>query len=43
MTEPLVLLGRWAWGSNFIDINNDGLEDLFVANGFVTNEDTKDL
>ena len=28
--------GRWAWGSNFVDLNNDGWEDLLVANGFLT-------
>lgn len=38
-----VTMGRWAWSSNFMDINNDGLEDLFVANGYVTNEKTDDL
>lgn len=27
---------RWAWGSNFIDINNDGWDDVVVANGMVT-------
>ena len=41
--EADVTLGRWAWGSNFLDINNDGLEDLVVANGFVTGSNTKDL
>ena len=38
-----VTMGRWAWSSNFVDFNNDGLEDIFVVNGFMTNEDTKDL
>ncbi len=38
-----VTLGRWAWSSNFIDMNNDGWHDLFVCNGYVTNEDTRDL
>jgi hypothetical protein len=33
----------WAWSSNFIDINNDGWEDLVVANGYITTEDTGDL
>ena len=38
-----VTMGRWAWGSNFIDLNNDGWEDLMVANGYATAEDTGDL
>lgn len=36
--------GRWAWGSNFVDINNDGWRDLVVANGMVTGtQDSGDL
>jgi hypothetical protein len=31
-----VTMGRWAWGSRFVDLNNDGWEDLLVANGFIT-------
>lgn len=31
--------GRWAWSSNFADINNDGWQDLVVANGMVTGTD----
>ncbi len=38
-----VTMGRWAWGSVFADLNNDGLEDLMVANGNITNEDPDDL
>ena len=38
-----VTKGFWAWGSSFVDINNDGWEDLFVANGFMTRGDTGDL
>ena len=38
-----VNLGRWAWSSKFIDLDNDGWQDLVVANGFVTQEDTGDL
>ena len=38
-----VTMGRWSWGSRFVDINNDGWEDLFVANGFITQPDPDDL
>lgn len=36
-------LGRWAWSSGFIDINNDGWEDLAVANGYLTGSRPGDL
>ncbi len=42
-SEAAVEMGRWAWASPFIDVNNDGWEDLLVANGYFTNDDTKDL
>lgn len=38
-----VEIGRWAWASMFADLNNDGWEDLLVANGFITTDDTGDL
>ena len=38
-----VEMGRWAWGSKFADLNNDGWEDLLVANGYITGTDTRDL
>jgi len=38
-----VTMGRWAWGSRFVDINNDGLQDLVVANGFITGAKSGDL
>jgi hypothetical protein len=38
-----VQMGRWAWGATFFDVNNDGWEDLYVANGFFTSDDTEDL
>jgi hypothetical protein len=41
--EAAVTMGRWSWSSLFADLNNDGWEDLLVANGFITGEDTEDL
>ena len=41
--EQGVAMGRWAWGSRFVDLNNDGWEDLVVANGFISAEATGDL
>ncbi len=38
-----VEMGRWAWSSVFADINNDSWDDLLVANGYITTEDTGDL
>ena len=38
-----VARARWAWGTSFIDINNNGWEDLVVANGNVTGDDPEDL
>ena len=35
--------GRWAWGSQFFDLNNDGWDDLVVANGYITADDSGDL
>ena len=33
----------WAWGSSFVDIDNDGWSDVIVANGNVTGETESDL
>lgn len=41
--EAGVTVGRWAWSSVFSDINNDGWQDLLVANGYITAESTSDL
>ena len=34
-----VEMGRWAWGSLFADVNNDGWDDLLIANGFITKDE----
>jgi hypothetical protein len=41
--EAGVTIGRWAWGSKFVDFNNDGLDDILVTNGFITTADSGDL
>ncbi len=41
--EAAVEVGRWAWGCHFFDLNNDSWEDLMVANGFITTENSHDL
>ncbi|MCH2101868.1 MAG: VCBS repeat-containing protein [Planctomycetes bacterium] len=38
-----VELGRWAWGARFVDFDNDGFDDIYVPNGFITGPDTGDL
>ncbi len=41
--EAGVEQGRWAWSSRNLDFDNDGCEDIYVANGYVTNSQTQDL
>ena len=36
-------MARWAWASLMVDINNDSWEDLVVANGYITGQQTDDL
>jgi len=38
-----VTMGRWAWSSPFVDLDNDSRQDLVVANGYLTNEESGDL
>jgi hypothetical protein len=38
-----VTMGRWAWGSLFSDLDNDGWEDVYVVNGYITSEHPQDL
>ncbi|MEX2397526.1 MAG: CRTAC1 family protein, partial [Balneolales bacterium] len=34
-----IALGDWAYGGQFGDLNNNGSQDLYVANGYVSSED----
>ena len=43
LDDQRVHLGRWAWSSQITDLNNDGWQDLLVANGFVSNRRQDDL
>jgi hypothetical protein len=38
-----VSLGGWAWSSALVDVNNNGWEDVVVANGYLTNSRDDDL
>jgi len=38
-----IAIGGWAWGARFVDIDNDGLEDVYSPNGFLTNRGKDDL
>ena len=38
-----ITLGRWAWGHQMADINNDGRLDSLVGNGFITGPEEDDL
>jgi hypothetical protein len=40
-TGPVADAG-WAWGAQFGDLNNDGLLDLVIANGFISADSTHD-
>jgi FG-GAP-like repeat len=34
--------GGWAWGGGFIDLDNDGWEDIYTPNGFISGKSMKD-
>jgi hypothetical protein len=36
IASGIVADAGWAWGAQFGDLNNDGRNDLFVANGFIS-------
>jgi len=41
--EAGVQMGRWAWSSDAWDFDHDGYSDLYVANGYISGPDTRDL
>ena len=36
-------MGRWAWSSDAWDFDHDGYSDLYIANGYVSGTDSRDL
>ena len=32
-----------SWGAKFADLNNDGWEDIYLANGYISQPDKADL
>src|ERR1700730_10400229 len=38
-----VEMGRWAWSSDAWDFDHDGYPDLYIANGYISGPDTRDL
>ncbi len=41
--EAGVTMGRWAWASELVDLDNDGQLDIFVQNGYITGDRLDDL
>ena len=38
-----VEMGRWAWSSDSWDFDHDGYPDLYIANGYISGSDERDL
>ena len=38
-----VEMGRWAWSSDAWDFDHDGYPDLYIANGYISGPDSRDL
>ena len=38
-----VEMGRWAWSSDAWDFDHDGYPDLYIANGYISGPDPRDL
>jgi len=42
-TQAGVQMGRWAWSSDAWDFDHDGYPDLYIANGYISGPDPRDL
>ncbi len=42
-SQAAVEMGRWAWCSDAWDFDYDGYSDLYIANGYISGSDTRDL
>ncbi len=42
MTGASQFSAGWAWGGGFLDIDNDGWDDLYSPNGFISGKSMKD-
>jgi Flp pilus assembly protein TadD/peroxiredoxin len=38
-----VAMGRWAWSADAWDFDHDGYPDLYIANGYISGSDTREL
>ena len=41
VADDVVADAGWAWGAQFGDFNNDGTQELFVTNGFISADSTR--
>ncbi len=41
--QAAVGMGRWAWSSDAWDFDHDGYPDLYIANGYISGVDARDL
>ena len=42
-SEAGLEMGRWAWCSDAWDFDHDGFADLYIANGYISGSDQRDL